>query len=124
MWSVPNVSATSRASASSLAASSRNPTENVLTGSDMFRAINATTRLESSPPESIAPSGTSLISRSRTDSSSEARRSSDASAAVISVGSGLGYAQYCSTETRSETTSRWPGSSLCTPASGVSGAGK
>ena len=39
-------------------------------GSLMCRAISATIRLESSPPLSIAPSGTSLIRRSRTDSSS------------------------------------------------------
>ena len=48
----------------------RKPTENVLTGSAMLRAISATIRLESRPPLSIAPSGTSLMSRSRTDSSS------------------------------------------------------
>ena len=41
-----------------------NPTEKVLTGSRMFRAISATIRLESRPPLSIAPSGTSLIRRS------------------------------------------------------------
>ena len=39
----------------------------------MCRAISATIRLESRPPLSIAPSGTSLISRSRTDSSSLSR---------------------------------------------------
>ena len=33
----------------------------------MLRAISATIRLESSPPLSIAPSGTSLIRRERTD---------------------------------------------------------
>ena len=56
------------------------------TGSLMCRAISATIRLESSPPLSIAPSGTSLISRSRTDSSSFASsrslRSSSAAAAL------------------------------------------
>ena len=63
--------ATSRASSSSLAsADSTKPTENVLTGCVMFRAISATTMLESSPPLSMAPSGTSLISRTRTASSS------------------------------------------------------
>jgi len=36
----------------------------------MLRAIRATIKLESSPPLSIAPSGTSLISRARTASSS------------------------------------------------------
>ena len=46
------------------------PTAKVLTGSVMCRAISATIRLESRPPLSIAPSGTSLISRRRTDSSS------------------------------------------------------
>ena len=34
-----------------------------MTGSLMLRAISATIRLESRPPLSIAPSGTSLISR-------------------------------------------------------------
>ena len=40
------------------------------------RAISATIRLESRPPLSIAPSGTSLIRRIRTDSSSRASSSS------------------------------------------------
>ena len=38
--------------------------------------MSATTRLESIPPLSIAPSGTSLIRRSRTASSSRSRSSS------------------------------------------------
>ena len=58
-----------------LVAGLANPTENVFTGSVMFRAISATIRLESSPPLSIAPSGTSLISRSRTARSSRSRSS-------------------------------------------------
>jgi len=49
---------------------SSNPTAKVCTGRSIICAISATIRLESSPPLSIAPSGTSLISRIRTDSSS------------------------------------------------------
>ena len=62
--------------------SSRKPTQKVLTGSLMLRAISATIRLESRPPESIAPSGTSLISRSRTDSSSSSSSRSACSCGV------------------------------------------
>ena len=126
-WSAPKASATSRASASSfLSASSTNPTENVFTGSLMLRAINATMRLESRPPLSIAPSGTSLISRRRTDSSSPSSRPSIVSSSERSGrGAGSGYAQYCSTRTPSgSTTSECPGISFETPASGVAGAGK
>ena len=68
------VCAIRRASASSLScADSMKPTENVLTGRAMFRAIRATMTLESRPPLSIAPRGTSLISLTRTESSSSAR---------------------------------------------------
>ena len=78
-WSVPKCSATKRASASSFVSpASANPTEKVLTGSVICRAISATIRLESRPPLSIAPSGTSLISRRRTDSSRPASRRSRA----------------------------------------------
>ena len=54
----------------------------------MCRAISATIRLESSPPLSIAPSGTSLISRSRTDSSSLS--SSDLRPLLGRAGDGVG----------------------------------
>ena len=83
-------STTCRASASSFVSPApAKPTAKVLTGSLMCRAIKATIRLESSPPESIAPSGTSLISRSRTDSSSLAR-SRSACSSIVGPGSGAG----------------------------------
>ena len=69
------------------------PTENVFTGSVMFRAINATIRLESRPPLSMAPSGTSDISRSFTDSSSAASSSSAHSSSSRASGSGTGKLQ-------------------------------
>ena len=73
--SAPRRSATKRASASSLPSpASLKPTANVCTGRSICFAISATIRLESSPPLSIAPSGTSLIRRSRTDSSSSAEQ--------------------------------------------------
>ena len=62
-----------------------------LDGSLMLRAIRATIRLESRPPESIAPRGTSLISRSRTDSSSSSSRRSPCSRSLrLWSGAGLG----------------------------------
>ena len=73
--SAPQNSATRRASGSS-ESSPANPTANVCTGRSIMPAISATIRLESRPPLSIAPSGTSLIRRIRTDSSSRASSSS------------------------------------------------
>ena len=57
------------------------------------RAISATIRLESRPPESIAPSGTSLIRRSRTASSSSSSSRSAYSCSLsarLGVGGGVG----------------------------------
>jgi hypothetical protein len=49
---------------------------------------------------------------------------SEHSSSVASTGSGFGYAQYCSTATPpASTTSRWPGISFRTAASGVIGPG-
>ena len=50
--------------------SSAKPIENVCTGREDCSAISAVIRLESRPPLSITPSGTSLIMRARTDSRS------------------------------------------------------
>ena len=50
--------------------------ENVFTGPELIFDIVATTELESMPPLRNAPSGTSAISRSFTDSSSRSRRRS------------------------------------------------
>ena len=50
VWSAPIAEATRRASASSDRGSSRKPTENVLSGSVMFRAMSAAIKLESRPP--------------------------------------------------------------------------
>ena len=58
-----------------------NAIEQVLTGSALTPAIIATTALESTPPERNAPSGTSAIIRSRTDS----RRRSTSSASASRV---------------------------------------
>ena len=76
-WSVPRRSATRRASGSSLAlASSTKPTEKVCTGRSETSAISAVIRLESRPPLSITPSGTSLTIRARVAlRSSSSRRS-------------------------------------------------
>ena len=49
------------------------PTENVLTGWLLARAMQATTIDESMPPDRNAPSGTSDISRDRTASSTVSR---------------------------------------------------
>ena len=57
--------------------------EQVLTGPDDRPAIIATTALESTPPDRNAPSGTSEIMRSFTDSFSRATSSSQASASPI-----------------------------------------
>ena len=106
----------------SLSLSSEKPTENVLTGPLEWRAMSATIRLESRPPLSIAPSGTSAISRSRTDSSSCSSSPSMCSCALRCATTGSGYSQNRSTRRPSEpATSRWPGSSLDTPAIGVRG---
>jgi hypothetical protein len=54
--------------------------ENVLTCSALSRAIAATTALESTPPDSSAPIGTSLCSRRRVAFRSLSRISSQTSA--------------------------------------------
>jgi hypothetical protein len=124
--SQPKVLATRRASASSFASSSRNPKANVITGRLDASAISATIKLKSTPPESIAPSGTSLMSRSRT----AARRSSRSSSAYSSMGRGCGsgfgsgYVQYSSSRTSPASIVRTePGASLRTPKTGVLGPG-
>ena len=61
-------------------ASSTKPTENVLTAPVVCLAINAATTDESRPPLSMTPSGTSLISRRRTASSSASSTASASSA--------------------------------------------
>ena len=109
-----------RASASSLPSpASAKPTENVLTGSVMWRAISATIRLESRPPLSIAPSGTSLISRSRTDSSSRSSSSLARTRSALAARSGAGLRVRPVRARRARrprsTTSRCPGISLRTP---------
>ena len=56
--------------------------------------MNATTSPESTPPESSAPSGTSLMSRMRTDSLRRRSSSSSASPSLISsLGSHAGRHQ-------------------------------
>ena len=71
-----------RANSDSSKPGSVNAIEQVLTGSADSPAIIATTALESTPPERNAPSGTSEIMRSRTDSRSRATSSSAASCSV------------------------------------------
>jgi hypothetical protein len=88
-WLAPSAAATRRASPSSESSPAK-PTANVYSGSVMWRAISATMRLESRPPLSIAPSGTSLISRIRTDSSSLSSTISAHSAAERGVVSACG----------------------------------
>ena len=69
--------ATSRAYASSLNPLSANATENVWSGRPSWRAMIAAMALLSMPPERNTPSGTSLMSRRRTDSSSNSRNRAD-----------------------------------------------
>ena len=79
-WSVPKRFATISASPSSETSSSAKPIENVCTGREDCSAMSAVMRLESRPPLSITPSGTSLIMRARTDSRrSSSRRSCSSS---------------------------------------------
>ena len=93
----------------------------------MWRAISATIRLESSPPLSIAPSGTSLISRMRTDSSSLCEHDLGpllgGADRVVGAPAPGSVHQRSARAVPSPTTSRSPGSSLRTCFSGVSGAG-
>jgi hypothetical protein len=56
----------------------------------MFRRMSETIRLESRPPLSMAPSGTSLMRRMRTDSSSFSSSSSAHSPDERSTASGAG----------------------------------
>ena len=70
----------------SLNAGSPKEIEQVTTGSAESPAIIATTALESTPPERKAPSGTSEIIRSFTDSRSRRTSSSPASCSVIERG--------------------------------------
>ena len=72
--SAPTACATSRAHVSSLNARSLNATEKVCSGRSIIRAMRAAIALLSRPPERNMPSGTSDINRSRTDSSSSARK--------------------------------------------------
>ena len=102
-WSQPKRLATRAAWRSSFwLPSSRKPIANVCTGMLDASAMSATTRLESSPPESIAPSGTSLISLMRTASASSGSSSSVYSSSVRagSSGCGIGYRQYVPTSIR------------------------
>ncbi len=93
---------------------------NVFTGFDDTRAAIAVTRLESIPPLSMIPTGTSAISRRRTESrrrSSSSRTSSDAGRSGPRFRSGS-Y-QYAQVVTRSRSRSKvsaCPCGSLCTPA--------
>jgi len=59
--------------------------EKVFTGLADSLAISPTTMLESMPPERNAPSGTSLIMRSRTASVSFSRNASEASSRLRRV---------------------------------------
>ncbi len=89
--------ATAAASGSSLKFGSSNPIEKVLTGSLVCKVMDATTELESIPPLKNAPSGTSEISRNRTDSSKSSRKRSHASASVnpgAASSTGTGSCQY------------------------------
>ena len=79
-----------------------NATEKVCSGRSIIRAISAAIALLSMPPDRNMPSGTSLIRRSRTDSSSSSPESLDDVAAVRSAtGRGgrdrsrIGTSQYC-----------------------------
>jgi hypothetical protein len=71
-----NARATMRAYSSSFASRSAKATEKVLTGASTIRLIVAAIAEESMPPDRNIPSGTSAISRRRTD----VRNSSDHSA--------------------------------------------
>ncbi len=66
----------------------------VCTGPSDSPAMVATTALESTPPERKAPSGTSEIMRSRTDSASRWRNSAQASSRPIGLSSVKRTSQY------------------------------
>ena len=82
--------AISRAASSSSYAGSSKPIENVFTGRDEASAISATTRLESTPPDRNAPSGTSLTRCERTASRSRASSISSASVSSTAAASSVG----------------------------------
>src|SRR3989304_4704956 len=79
-----------RAYALSSYSGSSNPTENVLTPSPLILQASAVTRLESTPPLQNVPTGTSLIRRIRTESSSSSARVRCDSSNGIGGGLGAG----------------------------------
>ena len=126
-WSVPKRFATISASPSSDTSSSAKPIEKVCTGREDCSAISAVMRLESRPPLSMTPSGTSLIMRARTDSrSSSISCSCSSSHASASRGApsshGFQYGRWSTILPSSKTISA-AGSSLRTPANSVYGPG-
>ncbi len=113
---------TVRAYVSSLNACSLNATENVSIGWSTSPAIVAAIALLSRPPERKTPSGTSLISRSFTDSVNSSRKRSTTSRVLATLcAAPMGMSQYWLMCARPRSkTSRWPGCSLRMPLNSVS----
>src|SRR5450756_954564 len=97
---------------------------NVLTGREDCACINATTILESIPPDKNAPSGTSAIICWRTASLANTSSASTASSAVPANGlatparatsTASQYFQILGSGCANETDNRHPGSSLAMP---------
>jgi len=89
-------------------------------------AIAVTTALESTPPDRNAPSGTSEIRRSRTDSSRRCDNSDVASSTPIlrsSVNCGFQYSTGSETAAPRRTVSVCPGGSFFAPVKIVRGSG-
>jgi hypothetical protein len=110
--SAPIARATSREYSSSLKARSLKATEKVWSGRSIWRAMIAAMALLSMPPDRNTPSGTSLISRSLTDSSSSSRKRGTTAGLLMADRSPSGTSQYCRMRrVPSSKTRRCPGAS-------------
>jgi hypothetical protein len=118
-------SATRRAYVSSFASRSRKATEKVLIGSATIPLITAAMADESMPPERNIPSGTSAISRNRTDvrnnsahsSMRSASRRPDSAPSSAKLMSQYRSISICPSSRHSRV---WPGGSRLTPSNSVS----